>query len=142
MGIVGDGAFLTTCMEILTAAKYNIGPVICVFSDGELSQIAQAQEIPYNRKTCTVLGALDISGVATAVGAKYIHLKDNESIDSALESALSASQKGQPVIVNVKIDYSKTTRFTKGAVKTNMKRFDLKTKVRFIGRALVRKVTG
>ncbi len=142
VGIVGDGAFLMTCMEILTAAKYNIGPVICVFSDGELSQIAQAQEIPYNRKTCTVLGALDVSGVATAVGAKYIHIEDNAGIDSALQSALSASKKGQPVIVNVKIDYSKTTRFTKGAVKTNMKRFDLKTKVRFIGRALVRKVTG
>lgn len=142
VGIVGDGAFLMTCMEILTATKYGIGPVICVFSDGELSQIAQAQQIPYNRKTCTILGAIDISGVALAVGAEYIHLETNEQIDTALQKAMDASRKGKAVIVNVNVDYSKTTRFTKGAVKTNMKRFDLKTKVRFIGRALVRKVTG
>jgi len=142
VGIVGDGAFLMTCMELLTAAKYNLGPIICVFSDGELSQIAQAQEAPYNRKTCTVLGAMDISGVAIAVGAEYVNMENNDQIESALKTALTASQKGKPVIVNVNIDYSKTTRFTKGAMKTNMKRFDMKSKVRFIGRALVRKVTG
>ena len=142
VGIVGDGAFLMTCMELLTASKYGIGPIVCVFSDGELSQIAQAQEIPYNRKTCTVLGAVDISGVATAVGASYISLEKNEDAETAVRSALLAAKEGRPVIVNVKIDYSKSTRFTKGAVKTNMKRFDLKTKARFIGRALVRKVTG
>jgi len=85
---------------------------------------------------------MDISGVAIAVGAEYVNMENNDQIESALKTALTASQKGKPVIVNVNIDYSKTTRFTKGAMKTNMKRFDMKSKVRFIGRALVRKVTG
>ena len=142
VGIIGDGAFLMTCMELITAAKYAIAPIICVFNDGELSQIAQAQEIPYNRKTCSVLGALDISGVAQACGVKYIHLENNQTIDSALQAALKTSQQGQAVIVDVNIDYSKRTRFTQGTVKTNLKRFDLKTKARFIGRALVRKISG
>ena len=48
----------------------------------------------------------------------------------------------EPVIVDVRIDYSKRTRFTKGVVGTVLKRFPLGDKVRFIGRALVRKVTG
>jgi len=142
VGIVGDGAFLMTCMELITAAKYGIAPIICVFNDGELSQIAQAQEIPYNRKTCSVLGGLDIAGVATATGARYVALQNNQDIEGALQTALRASQQGQAVIVDVKVDYSKRTRFTQGTVKTNLKRFDLKTKTRFIGRALVRKVTG
>lgn len=142
VGIIGDGAFLMTCMELITAAKYAIAPIICVFNDGELSQIAQAQEIPYNRKTCSVLGALNISGVAQACGAQYIHLENNQSINTALQEALNVSQQGQAVIIDVNIDYSKRTRFTQGTVKTNLKRFDLKTKVRFIGRALVRKVSG
>ena len=41
--IVGDGAFMMTCMEILTATSNNLGVVYYVFNDGELAQIAQAQ---------------------------------------------------------------------------------------------------
>ena len=46
------------------------------------------------------------------------------------------------MVIDVAIDYSKRTAYTKGAVKTNLSRFDLGTKFRFIGRALARKVTG
>ena len=46
------------------------------------------------------------------------------------------------MLVDVRIDYSKRTRFTEGTIKTNLKRFDLGTKARLVGRALWRKVTG
>ena len=45
-------------------------------------------------------------------------------------------------MVDVLIDYSKATAFTKGAVKSNFKRFPLSMRLRLVGRALVRKVTG
>ena len=45
-------------------------------------------------------------------------------------------------MVDVRIDYSKRTRFTQGVVKTVLKRFPLGDKFRFIGRAALRKVTG
>jgi len=48
--------------------------------------------------------------------------------------------QGMPVIVDVNIDYSKRTRFTEGIVRTNLKRFPLGAKARFIGRALGRKM--
>ncbi len=142
VGIVGDGAFTMTCMEILTAATHRIGGVFFVFHDGELSQISQAQEIPYNRKTCSVIGNLDVSGVAKATGARFLMLERNQDIDDILKKALAFGASQTPVIVDVQIDYSKRTRFTEGTVKTNLKRFDLGTKARFIGRALVRKVSG
>jgi acetolactate synthase-1/2/3 large subunit len=44
--IVGDGAFTMTCMEIVSATRLGLGIVYYVFHDGELSQIAQAQQIP------------------------------------------------------------------------------------------------
>lgn len=142
VGIVGDGAFLMTCMELITAKKYKIAPIICVFNDGELSQISQAQEIPYNRKTCTILSDVDVSGVAIAVGAQYVPMVDNEHIDVAIEEALKHSKNGKAVIIDVNVDYSKPTRFTKGIVKTNTKRLKLNVKTRFIGRAIKRKITG
>jgi acetolactate synthase-1/2/3 large subunit len=46
------------------------------------------------------------------------------------------------VIVDVRIDYSKRTRFTQGVVRTAMKTFPFRDKARFVLRALTRKITG
>jgi acetolactate synthase-1/2/3 large subunit len=142
VGIIGDGAFLMTCMEIATAASNKLGAIFIIFNDGELSQISQAQEVPYNRKTCTVLRDSRFEGVALATGAHYVSIENNQSIQQGLEQAWQESQAGKPVIVDVNIDYSKKTRFTKGIVGTNLKRLPLNMKVKMISRALVRKVTG
>jgi len=142
VSIIGDGAFLMTCMEIITATQNNLGAIFTIFNDGELSQISQAQQVPYNRKTCTVLPGTRFKGVAQATGAEYIRIDTNEEIESKLNQAWSLSQGDRPVILDVNVDYSKQTRFTKGIVGTNLKRLPLNTKVRMVSRALVRKVTG
>ena len=140
--VVGDGAFLMTCMEIVTASSLGLGVPFFVFNDGELSQISQGQEIPYNRKTCTVLGAVRLDGVATATGARYVSIDSNARIAAGITEALAAAKAGEPVVVDVKIDYSKRTRFTQGVVGTVLKRFPTRDKIRFVGRAFFRKITG
>jgi acetolactate synthase I/II/III large subunit len=140
--IVGDGAFMMTCMEILTAASNNLGIVYYVFNDGELAQIGQAQAIPYGRKPCTTIGKLNIEGVALATGAAYLPMNDNEAITGVITKANEIAATGKPVIVAVHIDYSKKTAFTLGAVKTNFGRFPLNEKLRFLTRAAVRHVVG
>ncbi len=142
VGIVGDGAFLMTGMEILTASTEGVGVAYFIFYDGELSQISQGQEIPYNRKTCTIMGDVKIQGIAMATGAHYVLIENNAGLAAGIKEALDRAAKNQPVIVDVRIDYSKRTRFTQGVVKTILKRFPLGDKFRFIGRAVVRKVTG
>ncbi|PJZ68132.1 acetolactate synthase large subunit [Leptospira perolatii] len=141
-GVVGDGAFLMTGLELITATVHSLGVVLFVFYDGELSQISQGQEIPYSRKTCTILGELKLEGIATATGAAYFSLNSNDSIEKTIREAFQLAETGRPVIVDVKIDYSKRTRFTQGVVKANLGRFPLGEKFRFIGRALLRKITG
>ena len=140
--IVGDGAFQMTCMEIVTATRLGLGIVYFIFNDGALSQIAQAQEIPYNRKPCTTLGALDIAGVATATGAHYVALSSDRDCAAAIAAAREAAARGGPVIVDVAIDYTKRTAFTQGAVKTNFRRFPLAQRLRMAARAIARRVTG
>jgi len=127
---------------MLTATTQNAGVAYFVFYDGELSQISQGQEIPYNRKTCTVMGNIQFKGMAMATGAHYVAIENNVQIGAGIKEALEVSAKGQPVVVDVRIDYSKRTRFTQGVVKTVLKRFPLGDKFRFIGRAVLRKVTG
>lgn len=142
VGIVGDGAFLMTGLELLTAKRNQLGIAIFVFHDGELSQISQGQEIPYNRKTATVLGDFNIDGIAHAVGADYLVIENDDQIDAVISKALKAAQNNKTVLVDVHIDYKKRTRFTQGVVKTVLGKFPLNDKVRFIGRAVKRKILG
>ena len=102
--------------------------------------ITQFQAIPLNRKTCTKIGQLNVEGIAIATGAHFISLENDAQIENCIDEALKFSNEGHAVLVDVKIDYKKKTMLTKGVVKTNLSRFPLKEKVRFIGRAIGRHV--
>lgn len=142
VGVVGDGALRMTGLELLTASQLRLGVPLFVFNDGELSQIAQAQEIPYNRKTCTVLQPLNIKALAEATGAAFVAIDGNDGCAEGIRQALQLAAQNRPVLVDVRVDYSKRTRFTQGVVKATLKRFTPRDKVRVIGRALWRRVTG
>ncbi|MCG8371714.1 MAG: thiamine pyrophosphate-binding protein [Proteobacteria bacterium] len=142
VGIVGDGAFLMTGLESVTAASNDVGAVWFVFNDGELAQIAQAQEMPYQRTACTDVGKLDYEAFAAATGAAYVDIPADAELCDGIAKALEASRENTPVLVNVHIDYSKKTQFTTGTVQTNLRRFDTGTKLRIVGRALKRKIFG
>ena len=141
-GIVGDGGLIMTGFEALTAVANDLGMVWFVFADGELSQIAQMQETTMNRKTCTILPPLDIADFARSVGAAFVAIDSNEDIGQGISESLSLAVENKAVFVRVNIDYSKRTRFTSGAVKTNFASFDRPTKLRLAGRALFRKFSG
>jgi acetolactate synthase-1/2/3 large subunit len=142
VGIVGDGAARMTGLEMATAVAQRLGVAWFVFADGELAQIAQAQATPYNRKTCTVLPELDLEGLARANRVEYLRMENDAAVEACVDRALGAAAAGRPVLVDVRIDYSKRTRFTTGTIRTNLARFDLATKARLVGRAMWRRVTG
>lgn len=142
VAIAGDGAFLMTGMELLTAKANNLGIIVFVFKDGELGQISQFQKIPLNRKTCTVLPEYKIEGIATATGAEYLLIKNDNAIGNVMDEAIKTASQNKPVIVEVNIDYSRNTFLTKGVVKTNLSRFPTKEKIRFLGRAVKRHIFG
>ncbi len=138
VGIVGDGAFQMTGLEAITAATYEIPVVLFIFNDGELGQIAQFQKTPLNRKTCSIIGKANFEGVAIATGSEYLTINNDLEIDDTITKALSLSEEGKHVIVDINIDYSKKTMLTKGVIKVNLRRFPFIEKVRFIVRAAKR----
>lgn len=142
VGIVGDGALRMTGLEALTAVARGLGIAWFVFNDGELAQIAQAQEIPLNRKTCSVLTPLGTEPLAKAVGADFVRIGDDSEVAAGVAAALASAAAGRAVFVDVQIDYSRRTRFTEGAVRTTLATFDAGTKARFLGRALWRRLRG
>jgi len=140
IGIIGDGAFLMSQTELFTASAKNIGAIFTIFNDGELAQISQAQQTPYNKKTCTVLPNTRFKALSEASGCSYIRIENNNEIVTKIAQALELTEKNIPVVLDVNIDYSKRTRFTKGIISTNLKRMVMPTKVRMISRALWRRI--
>ena len=140
--IVGDGAFMMTGLEMTTAVNYGLPVMFFVFNDGELGQISQFQKVPLNSKTCSVLGEINFEGLAAGTGVAYVKIANDHEIEKQIANAINLSNNGQPVLIEVKIDYSKKTMLTKGVIKVNLKRFPFKEKIRFIARALKRHIIG
>ncbi len=140
VSIIGDGAFFMTAMELATASSNDKATINFIFNDGELSQIAQAQQRPYNRSTCANLASVKLKGVAIATGCEYLRINNNHQLVEVIEQAFVLGAESKVVIVDVNIDYSKATCFTDGVVKTNIKRLPTDTKVRMVTRAVYRKL--
>jgi acetolactate synthase-1/2/3 large subunit len=140
VALAGDGAFLMTGLEMITAATEGAAVVMVVLRDRELAQIAQFQQTALGRKTCSELGDYDVATLAAAVGVHALNLDTNDGIEPVLEAAAVVAASGKPVVIDVAIDYSAQTFFTRGVIRTNLLRLPWRDRLRFIGRAISRKL--
>lgn len=141
VGLIGDGAFLMTGFEMLTAGYYNVGAVFCLLHDGELAQIAQLQRATLNRDTCTILPNYDAEAFCRSVHVDYFRLNSDSELDSVLSLALAKADGGRPVMVDVNIDYSHRTFFTQGVIKTNFLRLPWPQRMAKAARSVWRHIT-
>lgn len=138
VALAGDGALLMTGLELLTAASYGAAPVVCVLRDGELAQIAQFQRTALGRASNSVLADYAVEGLATAVGAAYFACPRDAAVEPVLASAVATARSGRPALVEVAIDYTIKTYFTKGVVATNFWRMPWIERWRLVTRAVGR----
>lgn len=141
VALAGDGAFLMTGLELLTAVQEGIGAIVLVLRDGELAQISQFQSTAMNRKVASAVHDYELQHFAAAMHAPYLRIRGDDMVEATLLEADQVARSGQPVLVEVDIDYARKTFFTKGVVKANLHRLPLRDRVRFIGRAVRRKFT-
>lgn len=140
VALAGDGAFLMTGLEMLTAASLGVAAVFLVLRDRELAQIAQFQSVAFNRKACSELPDYDLAAISAGTGVECLKLKADGDIASVLQQAKSIVSEGRPVAIDVAIDYSRKTFFTKGVVRTTLGRLPWLDRIRFVGRAVGRKI--
>jgi acetolactate synthase-1/2/3 large subunit len=142
VALAGDGAFLMTGLELVTAAQEGLGVIVLVLRDRELAQIAQFQATALNRKAASRLADYELRHLARGMGCAYLALERDRECAEVLARARDEAAEGRPVLVEVAIDYSRRTWFTRGVVKTNLLRLPVAERLRFVGRALVRRITG
>jgi acetolactate synthase-1/2/3 large subunit len=142
VALAGDGAFLMTGLEMLTAAREGVGVMVLVLRDRELAQIAQFQDTALSRKVASQVADYDLEGLAKGLGVEFLSMETDEDVPAVVEKAAVVAGLGRPVLVEVAIDYSHKTFFTQGVVKTNLLRLPLRDQARFVGRAVKRKFLG
>ncbi len=142
VALAGDGALLMTGLELLTAAHLGAAPLVCVLRDGELGQIVQFQRTALDRDTCGILAPYRVDAFAAAVNAEYLSAARDADLPGTIARGLEATRAGRPVMIEVAIDYSRKTYFTRGVVMTNLRRLPLGDRLRMLARAVSRRVLG
>ena len=140
VALAGDGAFLMTGLEMMTAAAYDRPVAFFVLRDRELAQIAQFQETALNRKTASAVHDYELARFCEGFGIECLELENDDAIADTVARAAAIMAEGRPVAIDVEIDYGAKTYFTQGVVKTNLRRLPWKDRLRFIGRAVARRV--
>src|SRR6185312_14771966 len=141
VALTGDGAFLMTGLELLTAASHDVGIAVIVLRDHELAQIAQFQAIALGRKSASRVPDYDLEQLCAGLGVQYLRLDRDLEIVDVIDQAAGITERGGPVVVEAAIDYAHTTYFTRGVVKTNFGRLPWSDRLRFVLRALGRRMT-
>ncbi|MEW6338457.1 MAG: thiamine pyrophosphate-binding protein [Acidobacteriota bacterium] len=139
VALCGDGALLMTGLELLTAAARGVRLVACVLRDGELAQIAQFQRTALNRATCAELADYSVEALARATNCEPYAVARDAELEPVLRRAFDSARAGRPALVDVAIDYTRKTYFTRGVVATNLLRLPWRDRLRFVGRALARR---
>ncbi len=140
VALSGDGALLMTGLELMTAAANSVGPVVCVLRDLELAQIVQLQRTAYNRDTCSVLAPFEVEDLARTTSCRYLCAETDADLEPVLDDAFAYSRRGAPVVVEIRIDYSRKTYFTKGVITTNFWRLSWAERLRMGMRAATRRL--
>ena len=141
VALAGDGAFLMTGLELLTAASQGIPIAVIVLRDRELAQIAQFQTTAFGRRMASVLPDYHVGSLAEALGVEWLRLDHDGEVEEVVAAAHATVSAGRPVLVDAAVDYAAKTWFTRGVVKTMLLRLPWPDRLRFVARALRRRLS-
>jgi acetolactate synthase-1/2/3 large subunit len=141
VALAGDGAFLMTGLELLTSASQGVPIAVIVLRDRELAQIAQFQSTAFGRRMASVLPDYHVGSIAEALGVEWLRLDHDSEVEEVVAAAHATVSAGRPVLVDTAVDYSAKTWFTRGVVKTMLLRLSWPDRLRFVARALLRRLS-
>jgi acetolactate synthase I/II/III large subunit len=102
VSLVGDGGFLMTGTEIETAVREKAPITVLVFDNAQYGTIRAHQEREHpGRPIATALGPVDFAGMARALGANGISVRDDKEVGAAVSEALHADC---PTVLHLRVD--------------------------------------
>ena len=115
---VGDGGFLMSGFELLTAVRYKLPVIFFVFNDGALGITKGLQQRFFRRSAFVDLLNPDFKSCAESFGMAYRKMASNSEIESVLKEAWTLEG---PVLVELQVNYDKMSPYLQGIVKHRLK---------------------
>lgn len=133
--ISGDGGFLMSGFEILTAVREKINIAVIIFNDSSLGLIKGLQNTIYGRTSSVELQNPDYERLSAAFNMDYIKIKSADELEKGL---IEMWQNKKVILVDIDINYSDLPRYIKGSGKTAWNRSSLTQKMQMITRRVKR----
>ncbi len=96
VALAGDGAFLMTGLELMTAAHYGIAAAVIVLRDRELAQIAQFQSVALNRRVASEVHDYDLARLCEGIGVECLALDSDDQVDAVLDRPRRRRHRRRP----------------------------------------------
>lgn len=132
---VGDGGFLMSGFEILTAIRHKLPVIFLVFNDGALGITKGLQKRLFRRSAYVDLNNPNYQDLARSMGLTYALLSSDANIEPVLDDVWS---KQEPILVEIRVSYDKMSPFLKGMVWHRMKVTPTHEKLHFLRRIVRR----
>jgi acetolactate synthase I/II/III large subunit len=139
VALEGDGALMMTAFELVTAVHYHLPLLVVVLRDRELGQISQFQRKGFAHQVASILPDYDLAALCAGFGVRHLTLSSDSDIDGALDATRSLGESRIPLLLEVMIDYSQPTFFTRGVIATNFRRLGWPDRLRFAARVIGRR---
>ena len=139
VGICGDGGFLITGLDLLTAVREELDLAVVIFNDGALGLIRSLQQRVHGRSTSVELQNPDFEHLCRAVGARYIQIDSTTGLRGGLEQMMD--HRGV-VLANIRVGYGQWPRYLEGAARASWTRTSTREKLGMMAHRLGRILRG
>jgi acetolactate synthase-1/2/3 large subunit len=139
VALEGDGALMMTAFELITAVHHHLPLLVVVLRDHELGQISQFQQKGFAHQVASILPDYNLAALCAGFGVRHLTLSSDRDIDGAIDAARSLRTSETPLLLEVIVDYSRPTFFTRGVIATNFRRLCWRDRLRFAARSIGRR---
>ncbi|KAK1962369.1 acetolactate synthase [Colletotrichum sublineola] len=117
VSISGDGGFLYSGQELVTAVQQGCNITHFIWNDGKYNMVEFQEVDKYGRSSGVDLGGVDFVKYAEAFGAKGLRVSRSSELEAVMKEALS--HQGV-CVVDVEIDYSHNSELMKNVIQDNI----------------------
>ncbi|GKT58430.1 acetolactate synthase [Colletotrichum tofieldiae] len=117
VSISGDGGFLYSGQELVTAVQQGCNITHFIWNDGKYNMVEFQEVDKYGRSSGVDLGGVDFVKYAEAFGAKGLRVSRSSELETVMKEALS--HEGV-CVVDIEIDYSHNHELMKNVIQDNI----------------------
>jgi len=117
ISISGDGGFLYSGQELVTAVRHGCNITHFIWNDGKYNMVEFQEVDKYGRSSGVDLGGVDFVKYAEAFGAKGLRVSRSSELEAVMKEALS--HQGV-CVVDIEIDYSHNSELMKNVIQDNI----------------------